>query len=331
MTYPAHAYDFIQWRPERRGFYESNYLKATAPDGQRAFWIKYNILAPFDPAESAVAELWAVLFDWESGPPLVVKEVRPMTAVTISKEELLIESNGCRLVPAEATGQIEDEGGQARWTLKLEGDESPLFHLPFARLYTMGFPKKKILTPAPRLTFTGEFTIAGKTLAVAGWPGLRGHNWGSEHAHTYAYGNCSQFDGDPMAILDGFTARIRLGPLTSPWLSTAVLRTGGQEIKLNSLAGWLTPQAVVAFPRWQVTFRGSGYRLRAAWKAPPETFAGLRYRHPDGKVSYCANSKFATLQLELLRPNGETTTLSGRNAELEFLFPNPLEGIEWHG
>lgn len=331
MTYPEHAYDFIQWRPGQRGLYESNYLKANAPDGRRAFWIKYNILAATDPTRPPQAELWFVLFDRESGPPLVVKESRPMTAVKVSHEKLLIESAGCRLTPTEATGQITGEGGQARWTLKLEGDESPLFHLPYARLYTMGFPKKKILTPAPRLTFTGELTVAEQTVKVERWTGLRGHNWGREHAHAYAYGNCNQFDEDPTAILDGFTARIRLGPLTSPWLSMAVLRTGGRELGFNRPSGWLTPQAVVAFPRWQVNFRGPGRRLRATWEAPPETFAGLCYRHPDGKVSYCYNSKFAVLRLELLQPHGKTTTLNGRDAELEFLFPEPVKDIAWHG
>lgn len=330
MRYPEHAYDAIQWQPGQPGHYESNYLKANAPDGQRAFWIKYNILAPFDPADPPEAELWAVLFDQETNPPLVVKEVRPMAAVKVSNERLLIESDGCRLTTTAATGQITGEGDQAAWTLKLKGNEPPLFHLPYARLYTLGFPKKKILTPAPRLTFSGELTVAGQTVAVDHWPGLRGHNWGSEHAHAYAYGNCNQFDEDPTAILDGFTARIRLGGLTSPWLSMAVLRADGQELRLNPLAGWLTPQATVTFPRWQVTFRGSGHRLRATWEAPPETFAGLCYRHPAGKVSYCANSKFATVRLELVQPNGETTVLNGRGAELEFLFPEPVEGIVWH-
>lgn len=329
MIYPEHAYDFVQWRPGRRGFYESNYLKANAPDGQRAFWLKYNILAPFDVSHPPVSELWAVLFERETAPPRVVKEVRPMTTVRVSNGTLRFESAGCRLTTTEAIGRISGEGGEAAWALKLDSTASPLFHLPHARLYTLGFPKKKVLTPAPRVIFEGMLTVAGQTVEVKRWSGLRGHNWGSEHAQAYAYGNCNQFSQDAATILDGFTARIRLGPLTSPWLSMAVLRGAEREWRLNQPDAWITRSAVVAFPRWQVTFGGLDYLLRTTWEAPPETFVGLRYRHPGGKVSYCYNSKFAAVQAKLTPrgASGKDVVLTGQNGELEFLFSEPIEGV----
>jgi len=333
MTYPHHAYDFIQWRPGQRGLYESNYLKANAPDGRRAFWIKYNILAPFAATRPAVAELWAVLFDRDAGPPRVVKEIRPMTAVQVSNETLRFESEGCRLTASEAIGRIAGEGGEAEWTLKLNSTAPPLFHLPYAWMYTLGFPKKKILTPAPCVIFEGTLTVAGRTVEVNRWRGLRGHNWGSEHAYAYAYGNCAEFAEDSSAVLDGFTARIRLGPAISPWLSLAVLRFARHELSFNQPRAWITPSAVVDFPRWQVTFRGADYVLRTSWEAPPETFVGLRYLHPDGKVSYCYNSKFASVRAELIprTESGRGVTMNGRNGELEFLFPQPLADIPLHG
>ncbi len=331
MSYPPHAYDFIQYRPGRRGLYESNYLKANAPDGQRAFWLKYNVLAPFDAARPATAELWAILFD-RARPPRALKQTFPMSNVQTSNDALCFESANSLLTPTNARGWLANRDGAAEWDLRLDSTAPPFFHLPSARFYTLGFPKKKILTPAPRVFFDGTLSVAGETVEVKRWLGLRGHNWGSEHAHSYAYGNCQQFAQAATALLDGFTARIRLGPVVSPWLSMALVRIAGGELKFNQPSRWLTRSAVVAFPRWETTLSNAAYALHLEWDAPPETFVGLRYLHPNGAVSYCYNTKFAAVRAELTpRAAGPRTVLTGQAAELEFLFSEPLAGIPLHG
>ncbi|MFO0751102.1 MAG: hypothetical protein U1F43_36320 [Myxococcota bacterium] len=50
-------------------------------------------------------------------------------------------------------------------------------------MYTAALPKSKMMTPAPRAVFDGSLTVDGEVLDVRGWVGLRGHNWGREHAH----------------------------------------------------------------------------------------------------------------------------------------------------
>jgi hypothetical protein len=160
--------------------------------------------------------------------------------------------------------------------------------------------------------------------------GLRGHNWGREHAYSYAYGNSNLFNRRDM-ILDGFTARIRVAGLLTPWLSAQVLRLDAGDLGFNRVSGWLAP-AVVDFPRWEVTLQAAHGRLKSTWEAPRETFAGLRYLHPDGRVSYCYNTKFATCRASLAeRAAAETQFWVTEMAELEFLFPEPVAGIPLHG
>jgi hypothetical protein len=57
----------------------------------------------------------------------------------------------------------------------------------------------------------------------------------------------------------------------------------------------------------------------------PSAYAGLRYAHPDGRESYCYNTKFADVSWTV---DGERYT--SRQGELEVLYPERLPGIEVH-
>ena len=59
--------------------------------------------------------------------------------------------------------------------------------------------------------------------------------------------------------------------------------------------------------------------------ARPDRFVGLRYASPDGRVSYCYNTKHALCEL---RARGGCYT--SNQAELELLFSEPVPGIPLH-
>jgi hypothetical protein len=325
--YSAHGYDFVQWSRGDRGLYESNYLKANSPDGRRAFWIKHNILAPADARHPAVLELWCVWYDRDAGRPVVLEQYLPMDKVAAAKGRLRIEGEQILLTDRETRTTLRQaDGAEASWDLRLAPSEPIVFHFPSDRYYTLRLPKKKLTTPAPRVRFDGWLEVGGVRHSIDGWTGLRGHNWGSEHAWAYAYGNCNLFREDPEALIDMFTAKIRLGPVKSPWLSMAVLRAGGREHAFRSLRRAVTRDAVVVLPRWHVTIGSEHGPLQAEWRLDPSQTAGLRYLHPDGKVSYCYNTKFAELTLRV----GEVV-LTSDQGELEFLYPEPVEGLPLAG
>lgn len=300
-----------------RGLYESNYLKANSPDGQRALWIKHNALRPVE--GEGFAELWLVAYQRGEAPRVFKREV-PWSAVRADARAIGFEAGGVSLSRTRASGAI----GSARWDLALSGGLSPLFHLPYPAMYTGPFPKKKALTPAPNLRFDGELHLGGQRWSIDGWVGLRGHNWGREHAWSYAYGSVNLWDdGEPDRAVDGFSAKILLGGRPSPWLTAIVARQ--PDLARNRLRHWLGSGEVNP-ARWRVRWPGV-HRTHAALEmtADPAGYAGLRYLHPDGHESYCYNTKFADVAWTVGR-----TTHTSRCGELEVLYPEPLAGIPLH-
>lgn len=300
------------------GIYESNYLKANSPDGKRAVWLKHNLLRPLD--RPAKAELWAVVFERYREPRVARRDV-PWAELQLSGSEVSFRASDVELHRGAARGRIADMS----WDLKLSRGQAPIFHFRHPGLYTNGvFPKKKILTPAPNLHFDGRIDVDGEVWEVDDWVGLRGHNWGSQHAHSYAFGAVNLWDdGDTTRTVDGFTARVRVGRGLTPWCSSVVARN--PPVRNNGIRHWLT-RASVKPGQWSVGWsrlhRGA---LQLEMAAPPEHFVGLRYEHPDGTESACYNTKFASV---VFQARGETHT--SRCGELELLFPHPLDGIALH-
>lgn len=323
-------WDWVQCQPGVLGLYESNYVRGLSPDGNTALWIKHNLLAPRDPRQPALLELWAVLHR-RGERPQVLWQRRPAAEVTLGTKVLNIQGPCVLLTREHTASQVVDtslagEPRVAQWDIGLQTAPAPLgaplVHYPNPRMYTWPLPKKKILTPAPLLHLAGWFDWQGERLDLTGWTGLRNHNWGTEHAHQYAFATCNTFDGAPGWLLDGLSARLKVAGLVLPPLSVALVRTPDGDRPFNDLAGAVRVQAEIAFPRWRAEFHQHGRRMRVDIAGDPTEFAGLRYHHPGGAVSYCYNSKFAKLTLEL-----DGRQLTSDRAELEFAFAQPLADI----
>ena len=56
------------------GHYESFFQRANHPNRPLAFWIRYTVFSPRGHPEQAVGELWAIVFNGETGQPIVVKQ-----------------------------------------------------------------------------------------------------------------------------------------------------------------------------------------------------------------------------------------------------------------
>ncbi len=297
---------------EQPGIYESHYLKANSPDGDLGFWIKHTLFRPVD--GDACAELWFVWFERGARPRVCRADV-PWDRLSLGDGPRL-DAGLARLAPDRAEGEL----GGVRWALTLHGGGPPLRHLGWDRLYTMGFPKKKILTPVPGQRFDGTITVGGRQIELRSWVGLRGHNWGTEHAHSYAYGNCNLWDDGVERSMDGFTARIKLAGRPSPPLSSLCVRAPEGDRELTRPWHW---------PR-HGDFGASSWHLRRphthlVMHCAPRDLVGLRYNQPRGGEQYCYNTKFAQVSLRL----GDQLVQS-RCGELETFFPKPLEAIPLH-
>jgi hypothetical protein len=297
------------------GLYESHYLKANSPANDQAFWVKHNLLVP--PGGGGIGEFWLVWFQ-RGERPLVWKREVPAERLELETSRIGLTGDQFHLDATRCTGKI----GNAHWQLGLSGGLPPLYHFAAPGFYTAGFPRKKLLTPAPNLGFDGSITIGERTIQIDHWVGLRGHNWGKEHAFSYAYGGCNTWDdGATDRAVDGFTARVRLvAGVLSPWMSGVVYRDAARAVDHNRKRDWFA-RAVVEPRRWVLPYRDFSLEMDGG----SEAYAGLRYRHPDGKESYCYNTKFAVVKVR----DGDRVVTS-QAGEHEVLYAHPLPAVPLH-
>ena len=78
-------------------------------------------------------------------------------------------------------------------------------------MYRAALPRTKLESPQPDAVFTGWIEAGGRRTEVAGWRGMVGHNWGSEHAERWVWLHAVGFEEAPGAWLDVALGRVRVG------------------------------------------------------------------------------------------------------------------------
>lgn len=315
----------------QRGHVESYFLRANHPHRPLAIWIKATVLAPRP--RSAVAEAWCVVFHGEKKRIFATKRTIPVSHATFSGDPPTIRLADVLLElgdPGRTEGSLWGDGGPCTWNLAWRRDQGqigdPLCLLPYPSMVDGPFPKNKLLTPAPLLRFSGWIDIFGERIAVERWPGMQGHNWGESHAWEYAWGQCHFHDakGEPFCMAEGFTGRVRLGRLVTPRLSALVVRRGQKEYRFDRTFDFWRQDAELDSSRWRVHLHGPAGEAILHMEAPVESTTCLGYYNPDGRLSYCLNSKLARVQLRVNPWNEEGfECTSEHGGALEFLRNEP--------
>jgi hypothetical protein len=213
--------------PAKAGMYESFYLKLCHPSEPLGAWIRYTVHKR--PGAQPTGSLWFTLFDASTG-PRAVKTTLPGPSAGGD----WIRVGESHLGPERALGTASGEGREASWELRLDTPERPLFHLPRGWMYGGPLPRTKLLSPAPAARFDGRVAIDGHDVEVDGWRGMIGHNWGAQHAERWIWMHGLGFDGVGEATwIDAAIGRIKLGPLTTPWIANGALSLDGERIALG--------------------------------------------------------------------------------------------------
>jgi hypothetical protein len=296
------------------GHYESFYLRGNHPERPWAFWLRYTIFSPHGHPERAVGELWAVVFDGETGHHSSEKVEVPLASCRFSPTSFDVRVADSTLDASHLRGQA----GAIAWDLTYTGSERPLYLLP-ARLYHGGFPKAKSLVSLPLARFTGTLTVDGRAIEVDGWTGSQNHNWGSRHTDRYAFGQVAGFDDAPDSFLEVATARNRIGPLWTPALTPIVLRHRGREYALSSVRQALRADATIGPTSWTFRSEAAGVRIAGSIEAPEAAFVVLEYPNPPGGIKYCLNTKLARCELTLTAAGTTETLTSAHGALFEVL------------
>jgi hypothetical protein len=275
--------------PARAGHYESFYLKLCHPSEPLGAWIRYTVQKR--PEAAPNGSLWFTLFE-PSGPraaKLTLPGPETGDGDWLRVGEARIGSDGAR-------GSV----GDAEWELSLEAAEAPLLHLPAAWMYRAPLPRTKLLSPAPAARFSGRLVVDGRAIDVDGWRGMAGHNWGSQHAERWIWLHGLTPDGD---WLDAAVGRIRLGPVTTPWVANGALSIAGDRYALRRAR-------VTEYPD-RCTFRlsGRGVEVRGTVEAPRGRFVGWIYADPDGSEHHTVNCSIADMRLRVSRRGGASSEL----------------------
>jgi hypothetical protein len=311
-----------------RGHYESWFQRANHPSRRLAFWIRYTIFSPAGHPENAVGELWAIAFDGERSRVVAVKEVHPLAECTLSRERLDVRIAGATLDHERLEGGASHAGHDVRWALRYEGDAPPLLLLP-PKLYDASLPKAKVLVGTPLARYSGRLEIDGEPLEVDGWVGSQNHNWGQKHTDHYAWGQVAGFDEDPEAFLELSTARLKLGPVWTPFLTPLVLRLGGREYALTGIGQALRAHARFRPFEWRFSSHGPDVRIEGKIHASARDVVALRYDNPPGGQKICLNTKLAACELLIERDGEPPLRLETEHrAAFEILTDEAPEGME---
>ena len=288
--------------PAKAGLYESFYLKLCHPSEPLGAWIRHTVHKR--PGAEPSGSLWFALFEPDG--PSAVKETLPAPAAGGDDWIRVGESS---LASGRAAGAAAGEGREARWELRFETSERPLLHLPRGWMYSGPLPRTKLLSPAPATRFDGRLEFDGREVEVDGWRGMIGHNWGAQHAERWIWLHGLGFEGEGEATwLDAAIGRIKLGPLTSPWVANGALSLDGERI---ALGGPGRRVRVEERPdRCDFAVRGKGVELRGTGSAPRERFVGWVYADPDGGEHHTVNCSIADMRLDVEREGSPPKRLS---------------------
>lgn len=311
-----------------QGHYESFFLRANHPSRPLAFWIRYTIFSPDRRPADALGELWAIVFNGETGEHHAAKTEHPISACHFGRDSLSVRVGDSTLGRGQLKGHAESAGIHISWDLTFSGDERPLLLLP-GKLYGTRLPKAKSLVPLPMATFHGTMTVNGETLAIQDWAGSQNHNWGSKHTDYYAWGQVAGFDDHPDTFLEVATAQIKIGPIWTPALTLLTLRHRGREMTTKTLWQAFRAKGHFTVGTWRFVSESSEFWVEGTIRTDNANFIGLSYYNPPGGTKHCLNCKIASCELTVRdKRTGIVEALSSKHrAAFEILTDAKDHGI----
>ncbi len=262
--------------------YESHYLRAVDPARPRGAWIRHT--SHQRPGEAPTGALWCTVWDAEAGPPYAVKQSLPAPSPPAGARFAGSAS------AARALGRLGARGGRRRGrpcaTSRARGCTARRSRAPSSRARSR--------TPCSR----GWIEAGGRRTEVAGWRGMVGHNWGSEHAERWVWLHAVGFAEAPGAWLDVALGRVRVGRVVTPWIANGALSLDGARLALGGI-GRVRSTRVDARPgALRAVIGGAGATVRATVSAPLEQTVAFEYVGGH----HALNCSIAEVRLRVERP-----------------------------
>jgi hypothetical protein len=281
------------------GHYESFYIKATRPGGGEGVWIRHTVHKP--PGEEPTASLWFTHFDAEAPGPRATKATFPASGLE-APADAFIRIDSATLAPGRATGSITTPELEASWDLSFDDGAEPLHHLPYERLYRTKLPRTKFLSPYPASRFGGEVRVGDKRIQLDGWPGMIGHNWGTEHAERWIWLQAPDLGGRPGDYIDIAAGRIKVGRWTTPWIANGQIVLDGEPLRVGGFDRAYGTEFEEKPASCEFVLPGRKARVLGSVSAEPKNIVAWVYADPKGPEHHTLNCSISNLELTVERP-----------------------------
>ena len=292
----------------KAGHYESFYIKACRPGGGQGIWIRHTVHKR--PGAEPKGSIWFVLFDREADGPRATKVTVPATGLSTPAGSW-IEVEEAKIGPGRAVGKIATDALEASWDLSFSGKAPPCKYLPADWLYEARVPRTKFVAPYPNARFDGRLEIPGaEPIDLAGWPGMIGHNWGSEHAERWVWLEGTGFENSPDTYFDAGAARIKLGAWKTPWIPSGMLMLDGEAHRLGGFGKVRASTIEESAEGCSFVLPGKDIVVRGRVSAPRKDFVGWVYADPDGPEHNTINCSVSDLELTVEQPARPARTLN---------------------
>jgi hypothetical protein len=279
--------------PDRRGHYESYYLRAVAPDRPAAVWIRYTVHKR--PGAAPKGSVWCTVWDGD-GPRAVKETLSDPRAPTV---EGWIQIGASTLGPGRGAGRAVAEDHTASWELSYDGNAGAVQHLPLPWLYRAPLPRTKTVTLVSDARFSGQVALDSARTDLHDWRGMVGHNWGSEHAERWIWLHGVDFADASDAWLDCVLGRLRVGGRLTPWIANGVLSMEGERVRVGGLARARATSVRESSTGAEVSLPSTSGRLEVSVSSPGDQTVAWVYADPQGGEHHSLHCSVAAMEIRL--------------------------------
>jgi hypothetical protein len=299
---PKERDNLLRWNG-RRGWYEVYYLKWNDLASRTAVWVRYTMTSPAQTSVEPYCELWGIFFDAQRPERnFALKDRFPIKLFSWDRDRFLVTVAEAELAQNSCHGELAGGGHRLVWDLRFDSNTPSFHHFPHEKMYKLGLPTTKVLSPHESARFAGELIADGRRIALDAAPGQQTHIWGTRHAHRWAWGHCNAFSQDSRAVWEGLDTQVKLGPLVSPHLKLFYLRYGGKDYLFNGFTKLISNRSRWELGRWTFAATGPELSMKGEISCRPEEMVGVTYTDPDGQNLWCNNAKVASISLNLFGP-----------------------------
>ena len=136
-----------------------------------------------------------------------------------------------------------------------------------------------------------------------------GHNWGAEHAERWVWIQGADLAGQRGSYIDLAAGRIKIGPVTTPWVATACCASTATEHRLGGFDRILSTKLDEQPTSCEFRLSGRDVKLRGRVSSERRNFVAWVYADPKGPEHNTLNCSIADLELELERKGGQPERL----------------------